>query len=57
MFLTTYISFLSTDYKPVSVFLHVPSPSEGQEQQHKSGNIIIYYLSFTKNVALTIIFI
>jgi len=56
-FLTSAISFLFADDKSVSVFLHVPSPSEGQEQQHKSGNIIIYYLSFTNNVALTIMFI
>jgi hypothetical protein len=41
-FLTPGISFLSADDKTVCVFLHVPSASEGQEQQHKSGNIIIY---------------
>jgi hypothetical protein len=54
-FLTTGTSFFSTDDKTVSVFLHVPSPGYGQAQQHKSGNIIIYWLSFTENVALTII--
>jgi hypothetical protein len=31
VFLTPVISFLSTDGKSVSVFLYVPSPSEGQE--------------------------
>jgi hypothetical protein len=30
-FLTSSISFLSADDKTVSVFLHVPSASEGQE--------------------------
>jgi len=47
-FLTLGTSFLSADYNAISVILHVPSPSEGQEQQHKSGNIIIFtYLSPT----------
>jgi len=42
-FLTPGISFLSSDNKGGNVFLHVPSPSEGQESQQKTGNIIIYY--------------
>ena len=56
-FLTKRISLLSADDKTISVFLHGTSPSERQEQQHKSGNIIIYYLSFTKRSHLLLLVI
>jgi hypothetical protein len=39
-FLTQGNLFLSADYKWGTVFLHVPSPSKGQEEQQNRGKVI-----------------